>query len=405
MMRRVVLGACLIALAVAGCSYQLPPHTPVFGDLGFSMNATGCVGNVANVGNTCFMRDLDAVVQSGASSVRIDDSWSWVERTAPGPKDKPQADCTTKGLTRNCWYWNAIDQRVLGAEARGLKVLLVPTYAPDWAALPNCKSSRCGPDPSHVRDYVHFVDESVQRYEPGGVLGTHVTSWEIWNEPNGPGFGPAADPVEYTQMLRGAYTAIRSHPSEAHANVLTGGTAPASNHLRSDTSFKPLTWLRCLYDNSTCKPKAHGSAKGYFTAVAHHPYSGTAAPMAKFDWNAFRQTRALYQVMQQNGDGAKKIWATEFGYSSDTTPSFGVGVDGQADLIVQAVIDWHAWTFAGPMFVYDIRDGYNPAETDSSQPDAVRDKFTTAGVLAYNYSGKTSALAVYALTHGGKARR
>jgi hypothetical protein len=52
------------------------------------------------------------------------------------------------------------------------------------------------------------------------------------------------------------------------------------------------------------------------------------------------------------------------------------------------------------MFLYDVRNGYNPAETDQSRPDAERDKFTTAGILGYDYSSKTSAYAVYALTKG-----
>lgn len=399
-MRRVVLGTCAIALAILGCGYRFAPQKAVIRDVGFNMSPTGCAGNVGNVGNTCFLRDLDAVKRTGGRSVRIDISWSWIERNAPGPKDRPQTDCITRNLTLNCWYWHAFDQRVRGAEARGMKVLLVPTYAPSWAALAGCRTSRCGPDPSRVWDFAHFVDESVKRYGPGGVAGTHVTSWEIWNEPNGYGFGPKADPIEYTQMLKAAYVVIKSYPKQAHADIVTGGTAPGTNDKRAKTTFKPLTWLRCLYDNSICKSKVHGSAKGFFTAVGHHPYSGIAAPLADFNWNSFRQTQALYRVMQANGDGAKKIWATEFGYSSDKNRTFGVGLARQADYLVEAVVDWHKWSYGGPMFVYDIRDAYNPAQTDSSQPDAEHNKFTTAGMLNYNYSNKPAALALYALTHG-----
>ena len=405
MRARLVVAVCAVALGGGACQYKLPPRTPVFRDLGFSVSPTGCAGNIANVGNGCFMRDLVAVAQSGAHWARIDDLWAGVQRNPPGPNDHPQTDCVTAQQTSDCWYWSSIDQRVLGAEARGLKVLLVPTYAPTWAALPNCKITRCGPDPSHVDDFTNFIRESVKRYAPGGVIGAHVTSWEIWNEPNGPGFAPKADPVEYTQMLRSAYTVIKSVPSEKNADVLTGGTAPATNDQRADTSFKPLTWLRCLYDNSVCKATAHSSAKGFFTAVGHHPYSGIAAPLADFSWNSFKQTKALHQLMVENGDGAMKIWATEFGYSSDNNKAYGVGIKGQADFLVQAVIDWHAWPYAGPMFVYNLRNSYNPAETDPSQPDAERDKFSTAGLLNYDYSAKTAAFAFYALTHAGWIRQ
>jgi hypothetical protein len=399
MWKRVAFAACAVMLCGAASCYPLPPNTPAYNDLGFAMTPTGCPGNIDNVGNACFYSDLDFAGQTGVHWARIDDSWAWVEANAPGKRDRPQTACSLT-IIKNCWNWTTIDQRVLGAEARGFKVLLVPTYAPPWAALANCKSQRCGPATSHIADYTNFVAQSVARYRPGGVVGAHITSWEIWNEPNGPGFSPKADPVEYTKMLKAAYKVIRSAPNESQADVITGGTAPAANKVKSARQFKPLTWLECLYDNSICNPSVHGSAKGYFTAVGHHPYSGTAPPLADFAWNAFRQTARLHTVMAQNGDGNKLIWATELGYSSDKNPSFGVGVKQQAAFIVEAVIDWHKWSFGGPMFLYDVRDGYNPAETDPNAHDAERDKFTTAGILNYDFSPKKSAYAVYELTRG-----
>jgi hypothetical protein len=399
MRRRVALVICAVAALVAAGCYELPPNTPAFTDLGFAMTPTGCTGNPDNVGNGCFYKDLDAAQATGVHWARIDDSWSWVQPNAPTKRDRPQTACSPT-ITKNCWRWTTIDQRVLAAEQRGFKVLLVPTYAPPWAALADCKSQRCGPDPKYDADYTNFVAQSVARYRPGGLLGTHVTSWEIWNEPNGPGYAPKADPVTYTKLLKGAFKAIRSAPKERQSDIVTGGTAPAANKLKSKRQYKPLTWLQCLYDNSICTKGARGSAKGYFTAVGHHPYSGTALPLAKFAWNAFRQTAHLHEVMEQHGDGKKLVWATEVGYSSDTVPSYGIGEEQQAAYIVEAVIDWHKWSFGGPMFLFDVRDGFNPAETDMSRPDAERDKFTTAGILNYDYSSKTSAYAVYALTKG-----
>src|SRR4051794_26384607 len=59
--------------------------------------------------------DLDAEVAAGASWVRVDLAWSYVE--------------STKGTYR----WTSVDNVVNGATARGLKVLLTLAYAPSWA--------------------------------------------------------------------------------------------------------------------------------------------------------------------------------------------------------------------------------------------------------------------------------
>jgi polysaccharide biosynthesis protein PslG len=66
--------------------------------------------------------------------------------------------------------------------------------------------------------------------------------------------------------------------------------------------------------------------------------------------------------MVDHGDGAKQIWATEFG-----SPTSGVAGDGHVDEKTQAAImtdamgQWSKRTYAGPFFVFEFRDnGTNP---------------------------------------------
>ena len=59
-------------------------------------------------------------------------------------------------------------------------------------------------------------------------------------------------------------------------------------------------------------------AKGYFDALGHHPYCFPAAPGDAQNWSGWYQmygpSNSLRATMTANGDGGKKIWATEFGY-------------------------------------------------------------------------------------------
>jgi hypothetical protein len=293
--------------------------------------------------------DLDALATSKATWVRFDAFWVGIQKGG-----------------KTSWDWGQLDEQVIMAESRGLNVLLLPTYAPEWAALPGCRSGRCGP--ISAADYVDFVGEAARRYSPGGTLGTHVRAWEIWNEPNGPGFGPDPDPVKYTEMLKGSFRVIRAvNPT---AEVLTGGTAPAP-YLPDKSSYTPARFLTQIYKNG---------GKGSFTAVANHPYSGIYEPMYKAPWNAFYQTPKLHEIMASYGDDAKKIWGTEFGYSSSENPEFGLGEELQALLLGVAVLTWNTWSFGGPLFVFNLRD----------RSEADLGKFDTTGMLRYDGSPKVS---------------
>jgi hypothetical protein len=133
----------------------------------------------------------------------------------------------------------------------------------------------------------------VARYAP---LGVHV--WEWRNEPNW--MATNVPVATYTAELKAAYTAI--HAADPAAVVLTGGLVPALG-----TSNSPEVYLQGIYNNG---------GKGFFDGVADHPYAGNTGNVVVSTWPEIDNMTAMHNVLAANGDGAKRVWATEVGFST-----------------------------------------------------------------------------------------
>jgi hypothetical protein len=359
-------GAICIAVLVIASTFG------AVGAFGSSVAEGAAVGHSANLGinvtySTKVNSDIAAYALTGAKWIRFDAFWDVIE-----PWQNPDT---------TLWSWTKLDDEVRVSEKHGLRVLLMPDYAPPWAQVqkPKCRSDRCAP--ASALDYAYFVAAVADRYRTGGAAHTHVHSYEIWNEPNGPGFSPNPDPKKYVQMLRLSYRVIQSE--DRGADVITGGLAPSDTLVDPKTKkivdYSPLDFLTAIY-----KDGAHGS----FTAVGNHPYSGMSSPLFNATWNAFRNTPKLYALMKRHGDGKKKIWGTETGYSS--SDAWGVGAAIQAKFLLEDVTDWFKWSFAGPLFVYNWRD------TD----DLGANKFDTDGLVNFDGTPKP-ALAEFIVAAAG----
>ncbi|HVA43479.1 MAG TPA: hypothetical protein VNF50_08355 [Acidimicrobiales bacterium] len=256
---------------------------------------------------------MSAMAGAGSRWVRLDIDWPAVQNSA-GEFD-----------------WSLSDATIASAEAAGLNVLAVPTYTPDWAKLPSGY-----PDPVA---YANFVSAAVARYGPQGVR-----DWEIWNEENiASNWGPKADPVSYTALLKAASGAIWA--VQPDATVITGGLAPAGD-ASDGSSLSPDSFVSGIYA---------AGGKGYFSAVGSHPYSFPDMPMQPDSWNPFVNLPAMHQIMVNNGDGAKQIWLTEYGAPTGST-SRSVSESTQAAMVTQAARAAGAWSWAGPLFWYNWQD-------------------------------------------------
>ncbi|MDQ6949906.1 MAG: cellulase family glycosylhydrolase, partial [Actinomycetota bacterium] len=262
--------------------------------------------------------EMDGIASSGARWLRLDFDW---------PSIQP---------TRNSWTWENTDRVVNAAISRGLQILAMPSYTPTWARGPGTNDKY---PPTDRQTYANFVQEAVRRYKSLGVR-----YWEIWNEPNGfYCWMPKPNVGAYTDLLRRAYTAVKAE--DPSAMVIAGGLAPAPD-AADGSEVNGVTFVRQMYQ---------AGAKGYFDALAMHPYSYPGEPMFPHPDNAFYSTTpAIYQVMVDNGDGTKKVWLTEYGAPTGGTRA--VSEQDQADWLVKAYDQIVKWPWAGPLFYFMYRD-------------------------------------------------
>ncbi len=258
---------------------------------------------------------LAGIAASGATWIRLDLFWPNIE-PSPGQFD-----------------WSEPDPVVAGAVADGLHVLLVPDYTPDWTKTPG--------DPAA---YGAMMAAAVRHFAPMGVH-----TWEIWNEPNMSwSWGPQVSPAAYTATLKAGYSAVKAF--DPSATVVAGALSPATD--ASDLSeMSPLSFLEGIYA---------AGGQGYFDALSVHPSSFPDMPTQADSWNTFYELPHLHQVMVDHGDGAKKIWLTEYGAPTGTA-SDAVSLQVQAQMISQAMQAVTAWPWAGPIFSYWQDAGSDPA--------------------------------------------
>jgi polysaccharide biosynthesis protein PslG len=282
--------------------------------------------------------DLNAIQLSGAKWVAVDVDWASIE------------------YQNNQYRWGPLDNVVLAAKARGLKVLGIIAYTPKWARPADCPPNNTHCLPQKAEQFAAFAADAASRY--GNFSGypnlrSGITSWQIWNEPNHYPFVQRVDIPLYVNMLKQSYTSIKQR--DPYTWVLAGGTAPAPDD-PGGKDMSPATFLSSIY---------FWGARGYFDAFGHHPYSFPCSPLTEAPWNAFYQTLALHWIMVYNGDGAKRIWGTEAGAPTGAdvggcTANAGKSVTEttQSQYAAQYILRWTKdWgAFTGPLFWFQVRD-------------------------------------------------
>jgi hypothetical protein len=199
--------------------------------------------------------------------------------------------------------------------------------------------------------------EVVSSLKPDGVQ-----TYEVLNEIN-----LKIPATAYVPLLKACYKAIKA--DDPTSTVLSSGLSNAT------ASEAPATYLNAMYA---------AGAKGYFDAVAMHPYGfawvngkNESAPMDPASWNSFYQLPKLYQVMKSNGDGGKKVWLTEYGCPTGTAggrenPDGGAFCTDAslAEDITEAYKQANAWPWVGNLFIYSWQDASSGADGDFGLYDA-----------------------------------
>jgi aryl-phospho-beta-D-glucosidase BglC (GH1 family) len=235
------------------------------------------------------------VADSGSKWLRVDVGWCSLEESGPGLISQ--------------WYQGRLDVTADAAEKLGMRLVIQLGCAPKWAGGTGFNDYPT--DPGQFQRVAHYLAD---RYKG------KVAAWEIWNEPNCIGGCGNGSPDQYVAVLKAGYRGIKT--GDPDVTVVSAGT-----------SGNDVNWLRRMY--------AAGAA-GFFDALAVHPYQdpATAAPDAPSQGNTYRLSTLpmVHRLMVANGDGAKPIWLTEFGWTTAKTgPRPGVDDDTQARYLAQAV--------------------------------------------------------------------
>ena len=243
---------------------------------------------------------LDKLAAAGVKWVRIDLGWQSLQEVGAN--------------TYSQWYVDRADRTIDMAKARGISVLATLWATPDWA---NGAAGRHVP-PTDVADYARVARWAAEHFNG------RVGAWEVWNEPNHPSFwsGTAAD---YTKLLKAAYPAFKAG-------------APTTPVVLGAPCYNDTDWLQEMYA---------AGGQGSFDIMATHPYQGVSdtAPEAPDDGTVWRLSHvaAVRALMEEHGDGDKKIWFTEFGWSShpntgaEKSWAIGVTEQQQADYLVRTI--------------------------------------------------------------------
>lgn len=211
---------------------------------------------------------IDLVEEAGAPWVRAELHWSVIQPEKGGPYD-----------------FAPYDAMIQNYRERGIEVLLILTYIPesyerDWEAIDE--------------DFRAFATEAVQRYAPMGV---HY--YEVFNEPNLPGYGWLTDDDDawtnlpnYTRLLDIANEVVREHDPEGF--VVLGGIA--SEQHRGLTLDETMGALLGHYEAQDC-----------FDVMAFHPYGFQ---------NQFGEAAAMVDgVMSDHDADHLPVWFNEYGWT------------------------------------------------------------------------------------------
>jgi hypothetical protein len=348
-----LLWVALLCAVVVGCSAPPPPPAPTLVPSPVPTvvpTATALPQPASNLDYGIHMfiadqpltteRDLHMAVDGGFHWQKSLFQWRDIEGAAKGQFD-----------------WTDSDRIVRASNTAGLKIIARLDFEPMWARADHAHN---GP-PDKYQDFWDFVAAFVSRYRDGSPDG-HVQAIEVWNEPNldrewGDQPINQASAADYVRLLGGAYQA--AHAADPSVVVLSAGLSP--NGVTDGHSADDLEYLKWMYA---------AGLRGKYDALGAH--ANTQAPEVSVPLGVlkdfphpsfyFRRIEQLRQVMVDNGESAKQVWLTEWGWTADTVHAaykwFAVSEDKKASNLVDAFQyarqNWTSWI--GVMTVWTLPD-------------------------------------------------
>jgi hypothetical protein len=295
---------------------------------------------------------LAGVAATGTRWVRVDMPWSWVEGSGPA-------------VESGQGNWTAIDPIVQAAGRRGLTLLPVIGFTPNWAS--DIGDPWALPDPGAFED---FFAAALRRYP-------QIPAWELWNEPNLERFSkPQPDPARFVELLRAARRARDGVGSSAR--LISGGLAPGGQ-------IDIVPWIDQM---------AMRGGLDLVDGLGIHPYS-VAEPDSPGAW--MMQLEALHDHLADVGRPNLPLYLTEYG--APTVPyANGYGPplteEQQADRLRTAFALATRFDWVRAVTWYEYRDSCDdPADAECH-----------FGLVHANLSAKPSYTALRDVIAGAVAR-
>lgn len=220
---------------------------------------------------------------AGCASARIGVNWDQIE--------------PTKG-TRN---WSETDRWVKLCLDNNIEPVILINSTPEWALPsyydPNVPAycARYPPGEQYAQDFHNWIYDLVRRYRG------RARYYEFWNEANGYGW----------------YQALLNPPSYSHYEEYTPWMIRCYKALKlaDPTAMMSTTGLDDCCDGNAdyfVEGIYQYGGKGYFDAVADHPYPD-GGPFQAWKIDDVRN------VLLAHGDSHVKVWITEFGYAMNSS--------------------------------------------------------------------------------------
>ncbi|MBV9358909.1 MAG: cellulase family glycosylhydrolase [Chloroflexi bacterium] len=289
------------------------------------------------------------IKQAGFNWMKVQVEWFQVE-TAPGVYD-----------------WSQLDEIVNAAGGAGLKTMFSVVDAPTFYRTPS--SGLTPGDPNTFKTFMQAV---------AGRYAGKVQAYEIWNEQNlaremGDG---NVDPARYLPLLQAGYTGVKA--GDPTALGLLGAPSPTGANIPGQV-IDDLLYLQQLFALNG------GEVKNYYDALSAHPSGFSnppdctpATPQCSLSGGfntddsffAFTRVQQYRDLMVANGESAKKIWFTEFGYCSNPTPPPGyeyctsIDATTQANFLVQAFQMARALDYVAGMVQWNLNYQLAVPQTD-----------------------------------------
>lgn len=320
-------------------------------NFGYGMNAWLFGQDYAHV--------FSLVEEAGFSWIRQQLGWNYLE-PAPGQ-----------------YNWTELDKIVASASQHKVQLLFSVVRSPDWVGAN-------GGFPSDPTQFASFLSKLATRYaSTKDTLGRKtILGFEIWNEPNlGTETGGLVSAASYVKLLRAAYPAVKAADHEVL--VLFAGLSPTGVN-EERVAVDDLEFLRQCYAYNG------GEVQNYFDVLGAHTGGAGNAPDEFWPDNAptniergwtthasfyFRRVEQLRKVMVEHGNAAKKIWLTEFGWTTaNPAPGYEYGQlvseEDQANYLVGAFSRAHReyadWLTG--MFVWNLNFASVVEPTDEKAP-------------------------------------